>query len=121
MTLALAGALAVWLGGWALNRWLAARARTGLARLLPPLVFGVTLLLVWELVVRGLGVSPVLLPAPSAIWARLLNSGPTLRADVTQTFFKGALSGYAIGCGAACCRSATSSRRCRSSAWRRSW
>ena len=26
---------------------------------------------------------------------------PTLRADVMQTFVKGALSGYAIGCGAA--------------------
>jgi NitT/TauT family transport system permease protein len=77
MTWALPAAVAVWLGGWWLNARLAARGRGGL---LPPLVFGVTLVVVWELVVRGLGVSPVLLPAPSA---------------------KGALSGYAIGCGAA--------------------
>jgi NitT/TauT family transport system permease protein len=98
---ALLAAVAVWLGGWWLNVRLAPRARRGWMRLLPPLVFGVTLLLVWELVVRGLGVSPVLLPAPSAIGARLATSGPTLRADVMQTFVKGALSGYAIGCGAA--------------------
>ena len=64
-------------------------------------MFGVTLLLIWELAVAGLKVSPVLLPAPSAVWARLVTSGPTLRADVMQTFVKGALSGYAIGCGAA--------------------
>lgn len=95
------GAVAVWLGGWALNVWLAGRSRAGWIRLLPPLVFGVTLLLVWELLVRGLRVSPVLLPPPSAIAARLATSGPTLRADVVQTFVKGALSGYVIGCGAA--------------------
>jgi NitT/TauT family transport system permease protein len=98
MTWALPAAVAVWLGGWWLNARLAARGRGGL---LPPLVFGVTLVVVWELVVRGLGVSPVLLPAPSAIGARIASSLPTLRADVMQTFVKGALSGYAIGCGAA--------------------
>jgi NitT/TauT family transport system permease protein len=97
----LAAAVAVWLGGWWLNARLAERARTGWWRLLPPLVFGGTLLLVWELVVRGLQVSPVLLPAPSAIAARIAASGDTLREDVVQTFVKGALSGYAIGCGAA--------------------
>lgn len=91
-------AVAVWLAGWWLNARLAARGRRGL---LPPLVFGMTLVVVWELVVRGLGVSPVLLPAPSAIGARIASSLPTLRADVMQTFVKGALSGYAIGCGAA--------------------
>jgi NitT/TauT family transport system permease protein len=98
---ALAGAVAVWVGGWWLNARLAAWARTWWQRLLPPLVFGVTLLVVWELVVRGLNVSPVLLPAPSAIGSRIATSGMTLRADVMQTFVKGALSGYAIGCGAA--------------------
>ncbi|PZQ47813.1 MAG: ABC transporter permease [Rhodovulum sulfidophilum] len=93
-------AFAVWLGGWALNTRLA-RARGRLARLSPPLVFGLSLLLFWEFIVRGLAISPVLLPSPSAIVARMAVSGPTLREDVVQTFFKGALSGYAIGCGAA--------------------
>ena len=48
-------AVVVWLGGWALNAWLARRVDgSGWLRLLPPLVFGVTLLVIWELVVRGL-------------------------------------------------------------------
>jgi NitT/TauT family transport system permease protein len=97
---ALAGAIAVWLGGWALNARLAALGGWA-GRWLPPVVFGVTLVALWELVVRGFGVSPVLLPAPSAVLARLVNDGPTLWADVRQTFLQGALSGYAIGCGAA--------------------
>ena len=94
-------ALAVWLGGWALNAWLARRATSRWLRVLPPLVFGVTLLAIWELLVRGFEINPVLLPAPSAIAARIGASGAVLREDVTQTFVKGALSGYAIGCGAA--------------------
>lgn len=101
MSLALVGAVLVWLGGWAVNVWLARRARSGWARVLPPLVFGVTLILVWELLVRGFAVSPVLLPPPSAIAARIAVSGSVLREDVVQTFFKGALSGYVMGCGAA--------------------
>jgi NitT/TauT family transport system permease protein len=64
-------------------------------------VFGLTLLALWEVVVRGFAVSPVLLPAPTAVAARLVNDWPTLLADVRQTFLQGALSGYAIGCGAA--------------------
>ncbi len=99
MTLVLA--LAIWLGGWALNAWLARHATRGPARLLPPLVFGATALILWELIVRGLGVSPVLLPAPSAIGARFAASLPVIWTDVVQTFFKGALSGFAIGCGSA--------------------
>ena len=55
MNAALLAAVAVWLAGWGANVWLARRARAGWLRWLPPLVFGVTLLLVWELVVRGLG------------------------------------------------------------------
>jgi NitT/TauT family transport system permease protein len=101
MSLALPLALAVWLGAWWVNARLVAGAPQGWVRLVPPLVFGATLLLLWEVLVRGLAVSPVLLPAPTAIGARIGASLPTLRADVTQTFVKGALSGYAIGCGAA--------------------
>jgi NitT/TauT family transport system permease protein len=100
MNPAVLGAALIWLGGWGLNAWLARRSGAGWLRVLPPLVFGATLLAVWELLVRGLGVSPVLLPPPSAIWAKLIASGPTLRADVWQTFVRGALSGYVIGCGA---------------------
>jgi NitT/TauT family transport system permease protein len=97
---ALAGTIAVWLGGWWLNARLAAGGGWP-ARWLPPVVLGLTLLALWEVVVRGFAVSPVLLPAPSAVAARLVSDWPTLLADVRQTFLQGALSGYAIGCGAA--------------------
>jgi NitT/TauT family transport system permease protein len=51
------------------------------------------------LLVRGLAVSPVLLPPPSAIGARLVSDTATLWADFRQTFLKSVLIGYAIGCG----------------------
>jgi len=70
-----------------------------LADLWPPLAFGLSVLILWEALVRGLGVPPVILPPPSAIVARLLASVPTLTADFVQTI-RGVLAGYAIGCGA---------------------
>ena len=65
-----------------------------------PLLFGVTVFYLWEVAVRGFGVPPVLLPSPSAAAARFAHSLPTLAADFNQTFIKGVLIGYAIGCGA---------------------
>ena len=90
-------ATVIWLAAWALNARLAARGW----RLVVPALFGVTLLVVWELVVRGLEVLRVILPPPSAIGAAIAGNLPILWVDLVQTFFKGALSGYAIGCGAA--------------------
>ncbi|MCE7028944.1 ABC transporter permease [Jiella avicenniae] len=65
-----------------------------------PVLFGVTLLALWELVVRGLNVPPVLLPPPSAIATTIAASAHLLRADFVQTVLKAVLAGYAIGCGA---------------------
>ncbi|MEJ2022645.1 MAG: ABC transporter permease [Maritimibacter sp.] len=90
--------LGVWLGLWWLNTRLARSLKTSW---LVPVLFGTTLLLVWELVVRLFGVSPVILPAPSAIWARLITELPTLWVDLQQTIWKGALRGYLIGTGSA--------------------
>lgn len=101
MTLVLPAALAVWIGAWWLNARLASRAVTRIGRLAPPLIFGATLLVLWELIVRGFNISPVLLPTPGAIATRIVSSWHILQADVMQTFVKGALSGYVIGCGAA--------------------
>lgn len=92
--------LAVWIGAWTLNAGLAETAKPFVRRLVP-VVFGLTLLILWELAVRLYGISPVILPAPSAIWAQITSSLPTLWADFVQTFVKGALTGYALGCGAA--------------------
>ena len=74
---------------------------TRMVKLLVPGIFGIALLVVWEGLVRGLDVSPVILPAPSVIAQTIATSLPTLWEDFVQTFVKGALSGYIIGCSAA--------------------
>ncbi|MWB79004.1 ABC transporter permease subunit [Pseudooceanicola sp. 216_PA32_1] len=102
MTLVLS-ALILWAAAWWLNVRLAngPTAHTPATKLLVPVIFGLTLLIMWELIVRGLNVPLVILPAPSLIAARFAQSLPILWADFVQTFVKGALSGYAIGCAAA--------------------
>ena len=65
------------------------------------MVFGLTVLAVWELVVRGLQVPAVILPAPSAIAATFAGALPVLWSDFVQTVVRGALSGWVMGCGAA--------------------
>jgi len=96
-------ALAAWAGGWYLNVRLshAAVAGTRVGQLAVPVVFGLTILVLWEGLVRGLNVSPVILPPPSAVAARIATSLPVLGADFLQTAVKGALTGYVLGCGAA--------------------
>jgi NitT/TauT family transport system permease protein len=99
----IAGTVAVWLAAWALNARIAASdwARTRAGRMLVPVLFGLTVLVVWEGLVRGLNVAPVILPAPSVIAAKIAASLPVLWADFVQTVLKGALPGFLIGCGAA--------------------
>jgi NitT/TauT family transport system permease protein len=96
-----AGALVFWAIAWWFNVQLSRVPRNRLTALTQPLLFGLTLLVLWELLVRGFAVSPVLLPAPSAIGGRFASSLPILWTDLVQTFVRGALSGYLIGCGAA--------------------
>ena len=71
------------------------------ARIAVPVVFGIMLLVMWELLVKGLNVSQVILPAPSVIAATFARSIPTLWGDFLQTALKGGVSGYLIGCSAA--------------------
>ncbi len=104
MTLVIA-ALLFWLAMWWANQRLVA-VKTGLnlslartINLIVPIIFGVTLFVMWELIVRGLEVPFVLLPPPSMIGARIASSLPTLWADFQQTFLKSVISGYILGCG----------------------
>lgn len=76
------------------------RTVNGVLTVLIPLIFGVWLLLLWEFVTQGHDVPKVLLPAPSDIGDRLVNSVPTLWADFKQTFIKSVLTGYIMGCSA---------------------
>ncbi|MCY4536531.1 MAG: ABC transporter permease [Bryobacterales bacterium] len=66
-----------------------------------PAIFGVSLLVIWEGLVRGLEVPSVILPAPSAISVAFMSSLPILWADFVQTVIRSVLPGYAMGCGAA--------------------
>jgi NitT/TauT family transport system permease protein len=92
---------------WAVAWWINVRvshsafARTRAGQLFVPALFGITILVVWEGLVRGLNVPLVILPAPTTIAVTLAGSIPILWADFIQTFVKGALTGYVIGCSAA--------------------
>ena len=90
----------VWLGAWALNARLARRDDRA-ARLAVPALFGLTLLVLWEMAVRLYAVPSVILPAPSAIGVAIAGNLPVLWADFVQTFVRGALTGWAMGCAAA--------------------
>lgn len=96
---AIFAALAIWMIGWFINLRLAnsALAQRRWVQLLVPAIFGLTLLVIWELLVRLLEVNAVILPPPSAIAVRFVHEGPRLWADFEQTIIKGALSGYIIG------------------------
>ena len=95
--------LLFWAAAFAFNVWLSKSALrdTRAVKLVIPAIFGITILVVWEGLVRGLGVPSVILPPPTAIAVRFGGSLDILWVDFVQTFVKGALSGYIIGCGAA--------------------
>ena len=98
------GAVSFWICAWIANEWLVRHDNGSVlaARsigLIVPLLFGATLLVLWEGVTRGFNIPTVLLPPPSMIWERITNSVPILIADFRQTFLKAVLIGYALGCG----------------------
>ncbi|KFC61367.1 Pyrimidine ABC transporter, transmembrane component 2 [Devosia sp. LC5] len=95
--------IAAWLFAWLFVERLSKAIAPGYADnaglgLFIPVVFGLTILVAWEVITRAGNVPQVILPPPSMIWARITNSVPTLLADFQQTF-KAVLIGYALGCG----------------------
>ena len=94
-------ALITWIVLWLINIQLAKIEANRFINLLVPALFGFSILILWEGFVRGFNVSPILLPPPSAIAVRFSGSLSILWIDFVQTFIKGALSGYVIGCIAA--------------------
>jgi len=93
----LIGAVVFWGLAWAANVRFAGVSGGRLIRVLVPLIFGVTVLVLWEGIVRGLGIDPVILPAPTVIGAQIARSLPTLWVDFVQTIVRGALAGYVFG------------------------
>ena len=95
---------AVWLGAWQVIDTIIEKVNpkgrhVWVLNIGVPLIFGLTLLMLWETLTIGFAVPKVILPAPSAILLRLVTSIPILAADFVQTV-QGIGAGYVIGCGA---------------------
>lgn len=97
------GILIFWAGAWMINVWLAnsAYAEKMAVRIAVPVLFGITILVLWEGLVRGFGVSQVILPPPSQVIVVFAQSTDLLWVDFVQTVLKGALRGFLIGAVAA--------------------
>jgi len=92
--------LVFWIVAWGLNT-LIARRKGHMARFAVPALFGISMLVLWEGIVRGLGIPQVILPAPTQIWGALIANVPTLWVDFVQTVLRSVVPGYVIGCGSA--------------------
>jgi len=91
--------LAIVAVGWAALVQLSRRASGGPLVVLVPLIFGLWLLLLWQVAVTSFGVPQILLPAPSQIGHQLVSQTAMLWTDFQQTFLKSVLAGFAMGCG----------------------
>jgi len=93
--------LGVWLLAWrSVDIVITQGAEKGespLTRLAVPVIFGVTVLFLWETLALYFHVPMVILPTPLAILSRLVTSLPTLAFDFIQTM-QGILAGYVLGC-----------------------
>jgi NitT/TauT family transport system permease protein len=70
---------------------------SSLRDILAPALFGVAILIVWQVTVRLFNVPFVIFPAPTDIWAKLIVSLPTLYEDFVQTFIRAVIPGWIIG------------------------
>jgi len=96
-------AFLIWILAWFLNVKLAdsSLSESRIVKFIVPTIFGATIIVVWELLVRGWQVPLVILPPPSLVIITASENLDILWKDLNQTFFKGALRGYLIGCGSA--------------------
>ncbi|MCG8493309.1 MAG: ABC transporter permease [Sneathiellales bacterium] len=67
--------------------------------LVVPLLFGMWLIYLWQVVTTGFKIPSVLLPSPELIGLAIAGNLDILEADFYQTFVKSVLSGFAFGCG----------------------
>jgi NitT/TauT family transport system permease protein len=92
----------VWALAWLLNRRLAGMtlakgSASWLRDIAVPTVFGLTLLWLWEVICVGAKVPSALMPAPSAIAARIADSAPLLWVDFVQTVVRAVIPGWIMG------------------------
>jgi NitT/TauT family transport system permease protein len=91
--------LLAWLAVATLRQLAASDAKGWLGRAATPLVFGLWVLVFWQLLTSAFEVPRVLLPAPSVIWTSLLKGLPTLMSDFVQTVLHSVLIGLLLGSG----------------------
>jgi NitT/TauT family transport system permease protein len=72
------------------------RIGSSIRDLVPPLVTALLVLAVWEGVVRGFGIRPILLPTPSSILTAFVGDLPRL-AEAVWTTGRAAVLGFVIG------------------------
>ncbi len=65
-----------------------------------PALFGLVMLLLWEGLCRGIPISPILLPPPSVIGAKIAAEVPMLAYDFVKTVLQAVVPGWIIGCAA---------------------
>ncbi|HEY5209421.1 MAG TPA: ABC transporter permease [Stellaceae bacterium] len=104
------GAWGLWLGAivlavliWrAMERGalLGVRDNSILINLTAPILLGLWAIFMWQVLVIGFMIPPVLLPPPTAIAVAMVASSHDLVADFVQTFIRSMIPGYVIGCGA---------------------
>ena len=92
-TMALVALLA---GAGAVLTWLSGRSGW-LARVGPPLCFGLLVLAAWQVACIGYDIPRILLPPPSAIGSAALSHGSMLGADFVQTVLRAVVPGVLIG------------------------
>ena len=91
-------AIIFWLISWAANIWLSRLRVSAFTRIAAPILFGISIIMLWESSVEAFNISFVILPAPSQVFVTFFSSLDILWIDFVQTFLKGALSGFLIGC-----------------------
>ena len=90
-----------WAISWVVDAALATmRVPLRVGNFLVPALFGVTIIVAWEYYVKGSHIPLVLLPAPTQIGTKFLNSLPILGADFVQTILRAVIPGWLMGCGA---------------------
>ncbi|CAN5813460.1 ABC transporter permease [soil metagenome] len=80
-------------------RWLAALDETSvIGGIGTPLLFGIWIIVFWQLLTQALEVPKVLLPSPGVIWQSLLGGFGVLMLDFRQTVLHSVVIGLMAGC-----------------------
>jgi len=84
-------ALLFWIVAWGVNVWISRQESLQILNIIPAILFGASILLIWEATIFYFNVSAVSLTPPSAIFFKIITSTTILWADFVQNDIKGAL------------------------------